>query len=65
MRAAEHERVDAFLHQRADILHDDFIRDRALQPAFFDQRHEQRAGARRHADIRIRVAQGAFIRRRC
>ena len=41
MRAAEDERINSRLDQRLQILFDDTIRDRAFQPAFFDQRDEE------------------------
>ena len=61
MRAAEHERVDPFLHEWADVLHDDFVGDGALQPAFFNERDQERAGARAHLHFWIERAKRALV----
>ena len=61
MSAAEHESINPIGEERREILHDDLIGDGIFDPAFLDQRHEQWAGARGHAHLRVQTLQRAFV----
>ena len=56
MRAAENQRVDAFVTQRREVVGGNFARHGAPPPdvAVFHQRDEQRAGDRGHGGMRVR-----------
>ena len=62
MRAAEHERIDPFPHECFQITRKDLIGDCILQPAFFDQRDEQRASANGDVNLRVQRSQSPLIR---
>ncbi len=62
MRAAEHERIDPVSHQRLQIACKNLVGDFIFQPAFFNQRHKQWAGASGNVNLRIERSQRPFVR---
>ncbi len=62
MRAAEHQRIDAVVEQRLQVLHQHFVGDVTIEPAFFDQRDEEGTRPRGQLHIRIQGAQSLFVR---
>src|SRR4030095_3368254 len=61
MRTAEHHRIHAFFDQGREILPNHTIGNLTPEPAFFDQRNEERTGARRDSHSWVERAKRALI----
>ena len=61
MRAAQHERINPLLDQGFEVTRNDSIRDRIIQPSFFDQRDKERTGLAGHFEGGIERLQGSFV----
>src|SRR5687768_3850075 len=62
VRAPEHQRGDAVIHERREIFQRDLLRDRMVHPAFLDEWDEERTGARADANLGVDLADGALVR---
>src|SRR5262249_39601702 len=61
MSATEDKGIDSVFDQRLQILPNDPVRDPTFEPAFFDQRIEQRTGERGNPHLRVERADCALI----
>ena len=61
MRAAEDERIDCRRRASAGDIAAGSVGDFAFEPAFLDQRDEQRAGAGDDADFGVQLSDGALV----